>query len=448
MTSREVLVAGAGLAGSEAAFQLSRHGVPVRLYEMRPATKTPVHKTDLFAELVCSNSLRSDARENAHGLLKQEMRKLGSLVIQAAEEARVPAGQALAVDRDRFSRRITERVRESPGVTVVTEELTAIPDEGIVILATGPLTSERLSQSIRGLTGSEYLYFYDAVSPVVEVDSIDFYKAFRASRYGKGGDDYVNCPLNEGEYLRFHEALRAAAAVDLHEIDNAKYFEGCLPIEVMAARGVDTLRFGPMKPVGLVDPRTGREPHACVQLRQDNLAATLYNLVGFQNQLKWGEQKRILRLIPGLEQAEFARYGMIHRNTYINAPALLRPTFQTRRRESLFFAGQISGVEGYTESAASGIVAGINAARLFRSEQTVAPPKTTALGALCHYISHAEAKSYQPTNIAFGLLPPLDPPVKNRKTRNQALVDRALRDIEEWLSQSGVLRSRCREPGT
>ncbi len=427
-----VVVVGAGLAGAEAAYQLSRRGVDVRLFEMRPSKRTPVHKTSLFAELVCSNSLRSDALSNAHGLLKEEMRRLGSLVIEAALESRVPAGQALAVDRDAFSRQVTERVREAPGVTVVEEEVAEIPEEGTVILATGPLTSDALSDSIRRFTGSDYLYFYDAVSPVVEVESVDFEKAFRASRYGKGGDDYVNCPLNREEYLRFYDALRAAATVDLNAIDNALYFEGCLPIEVMAARGVDTLRFGPMKPVGLADPRTGREPYACVQLRQDNLAATLYNLVGFQNQLKWGDQKRILRLIPGLENAEFSRYGMIHRNTYINAPTVLKPTFQTRKRESLFFAGQISGVEGYTESAASGIIAGINAARLVRGNETLVPRRTTALGALCHYISNAEAKSYQPTNIAFGLFPPLDPPVANRKARNQALVERALADLEEF----------------
>jgi methylenetetrahydrofolate--tRNA-(uracil-5-)-methyltransferase len=404
----------------------------VRLYEMRPVRKTPVHKTDSFAELVCSNSLRSDSLANAHGLLKEEMRRLGSIVLEAAEASRVPAGQALAVDREKFSAIITEAVHKASGVTVVREEVASIPREGTVILATGPLTSESLSQSIRELTGSEHLYFYDAVSPVVEIDTVDFGKAFRASRYAKGGNDYVNCPLNKEEYLRFHGALVAASTVDLHEIDRALYFEGCLPIEVMAARGVDTLRFGPMKPVGLVDPRTGREPYACVQLRQDNLAATLYNLVGFQNQLQWGEQKRILRLIPGLENAEFSRYGMIHRNTYINSPAVLRPTFQTRKRESLFFAGQISGVEGYTESAASGIVAGINAARLVRGEPPVVPPRTTALGALCHYVSHAESKNYQPTNIAFGLLPPLEPHVKNKKARNEALVVRALAELYDF----------------
>ncbi len=427
-----VVVVGAGLAGAEAAFQLSRRGVDVNLFEMRPSKSTPVHKTSWFAELVCSNSLRSDSLANAHGLLKEEMRRLGSLTVEAALESRVPAGQALAVDREQFSRRITERVREAKGVTVVEKEVAEIPEEGTVIVATGPLTSDSLSDSIRRFTGSDYLYFYDAVSPVVDVSSIDFETAFRASRYGKGGDDYINCPLNREEYLSFHHALQKAATVDLNAIDNALYFEGCLPIEVMAARGVDTLRFGPMKPVGLADPRTGREPYACVQLRQDNLAATLYNLVGFQNQLKWGEQKRILRLIPGLENAEFSRFGMIHRNTYINSPTVLRATFQTRKRQDLFFAGQISGVEGYTESAASGIIAGINAARLLRGEETLAPPRTTALGSLCHYISNAEAKSYQPTNVAFGLLPPLDPPIANKKTRNQALVARALAAMEEF----------------
>jgi methylenetetrahydrofolate--tRNA-(uracil-5-)-methyltransferase len=391
-----------------------------------------VHTTGGFAELVCSNSLRSDSLASAHGILKEEMRRLGSLVLTAALESRVPAGQALAVDREAFSRLVTENVRAAPGVEVIEKEVPEIPEDGIVILATGPLTSEALSESIRKFTGSDYLYFYDAVSPVVDVESVDFSKAFRASRYGKGGDDYVNCPLEREEYIRFYDALRSAATVDLNAIDNALYFEGCLPIEVMAARGVDTLRFGPMKPVGLPDPRTGREPYACVQLRQDNLAATLYNIVGFQNQLQWGEQKRILRLIPGLESAEFSRYGMIHRNTYINAPTVLRPTFQTRKRATLFFAGQISGVEGYTESAASGIVAGMNAARLARGEETLTPPRTTALGSLCHYISNAEAASYQPTNVSFGILPPLDPPIGNKKARKQAFVDRALKDMEEF----------------
>lgn len=362
------------------------------------------------------------------------MRRLGSLILQAADGARVPAGQALAVDRDVFAQRITDTIESAPLIQVVREEVEAIPEDGIVVLATGPLTSESLSSSIRAFTGSEHLYFYDAVSPVVEVDTIDFEKAFRASRYGKGGDDYINCPMNREEYQRFYDALIAASTVDMHELDKGVYFEGCLPIEVMASRGLDTLRFGPMKPVGLADPKTGREAYAVVQLRQDNLAATLYNIVGFQNQLKWGDQKRILRMVPGLENAEFARFGMIHRNTYINSPTVLHATFQTRSRETLFFAGQISGVEGYTESAASGLIAGKNAAALALGRALREPPRTTALGALCHYISHADAEDYQPTNIAFGLLPPLDPPVRNRRARKEAMVERALGALEEFMA--------------
>jgi len=430
----KVTVIGAGLAGTEAAWQLASCGVSVHLYEMRPTKATPVHRSDRFAELVCSNSLRSDNLSNAHGLLKEEMRRLGSLVLQAADGARVPAGQALAVDRDVFARQITDTIESSPLIQVVREEVEAIPADGIVVVATGPLTSESLSSSIRAFTGSEHLYFYDAVSPVVEVDTIDFEKAFRASRYGKGGDDYINCPMNREEYQRFYDALMAASTVDIHELDKGVYFEGCLPVEVMASRGVDTLRFGPMKPVGLADPKTGREAYAVVQLRQDNLAATLYNIVGFQNQLKWGEQKRILRMVPGLEHAEFARFGMIHRNTYINSPKVLHATFQTRRRKTLFFAGQISGVEGYTESAASGLIAGRTAAALALGRALRGPPKTTALGALGHYISHADAEDYQPTNIAFGLLPPLDPPVRNRRARKEAMVVRALAALEEFIA--------------
>ncbi len=436
--SREVTVVGAGLAGTEAAWQIATRGVSVRLFEMRPTKPTPVHRTDRFAELVCSNSIRSDHLSTAHGLLKEEMRRLGSLVMEAAVGARVPAGQALAVDRDVFAQRVTDTIESSPLIRVVREEVDAIPEDGIVVLATGPLTSESLSSSIREFTGSEHLYFYDAVSPVVEVDTIDFTKAFRASRYGKGGDDYINCPMNREEYQSFYDALRAASTIDIHEVDKGVYFEGCLPIEVMASRGVDTLRFGPMKPVGLADPRTGQQAFAVVQLRQDNLAATLYNIVGFQNQLKWGEQKRILRMVPGLENAEFARFGMIHRNTYINAPKVLHATFQTRRRDTLFFAGQISGVEGYTESAASGLIAGRNAAALALGLPLSEPPKTTALGALGHYISHADAEDYQPTNIAFGLLPPLDPPVRNRRARKEAMVERALEALDEFIASTGV----------
>ncbi len=437
----KVTIIGAGLAGTEAAWQAALRGASVRLFEMRPHKPTPVHRTEGFAELVCSNSLRSNDLTNAHGLLKEEMRRLGSLVIEAAEASRVPAGQALAVDRDLFSRNITERLEASPAIEILREEIPAIPEDGIVIVATGPLTSDALAASIHDFTGSDYLYFYDAVSPVIEVETIDFDKAFRASRYGKGGDDYINCPMTRKEYSVFYEALIAASTIELHEIDKGLYFEGCLPVEVMAARGVDTLRFGPMKPVGLVDPRTQKESYAVVQLRQDNFAATLYNIVGFQNQLKWGEQKRVLRLIPGLEQAEFARYGMIHRNTYINAPSILKPSFQTERRDNLFFAGQISGVEGYTESAASGLMAGRNAAALALGEPIEVPPPETALGALSHYIAYADAESYQPTNMTFGLLPPMNPPVKNRRARRQAMVERALSEIDAFIAHRDVVTS-------
>ncbi len=426
---KKVTVIGGGLAGAEAAWQIARRGVSVDLHEMRPHRRTPVHVTDRLAELVCSNSLRSNATTTAHGLLKEEMRRLGSLIMAAAERARIPAGQAMAVDRDAFASGVTESVSEHPRINLVRGEVPDLPEEGIVVVASGPLTSESLSKSIQSFIGKDFLYFYDAVSPVVEAESIDMTLAFRASRYGKGGDDYINCPMNEEEYRRFYETLVSAATVDLHDIDKKLFFESCLPIEVMARRGYDTLRFGPMKPVGLVDPRTKKRPFAAVQLRQDNLAASLYNIVGFQNQLRWGEQKRLLRLVPGLENAEFARYGMIHRNTYINSPAVLRSTLQTRRRPDLFFAGQLSGVEGYTESAASGLLAGINAARLTQGLEPVSPPRTTALGSLTFYISHSDPASYQPSNISFGLLPPLERRIRNKKDRNNALVERGLADI-------------------
>ena len=431
---RHVTVIGGGLAGVEAAWQITRRDVPVHLFEMRPHRRTPVHRTDQLAELVCSNSLRSDRLETAHGVLKEEMRRLDSLVMEAANRTRVPAGSALAVDRDLFASHLTEAITRSPKITLRREEVSSIPEEGIVVVASGPLTSEALTESITRFTGQQSLYFYDAVSPVVEAESIDMTKAFRASRYGKGGDDYINCPMNEEEYRRFHEALVSAASVELHDID--KFFEGCLPIEVMARRGYDTLRFGPLKPVGLVDPRTERQPFAVVQLRQDDLAASLYNIVGFQNQLKWGEQRNLLRMIPGLENAEFSRFGMIHRNTYINSPAVLKSTFQTRQRADLFFAGQISGVEGYTESAASGLLAGINAARLSRELPPLTPPRTTALGALAFYISHSSTENYQPTNIAFGLFPPLDTHVRKKSERKKALVRRALDAIDDFASSA------------
>jgi methylenetetrahydrofolate--tRNA-(uracil-5-)-methyltransferase len=434
---KHVTVIGGGLAGVEAAWQIARRGVPVRLFEMRPSRPTAVHQTDRLAELVCSNSLRSDRLDTAHGLLKEELRRVGSLIMEAAGKARVPAGAALAVDRELFASHLTETISRSSEISVFREEVASIPSEGITVVATGPLTSDALTASIKAFTGKDSLFFYDAVSPVVEADTVDMSKAFKASRYGKGGDDYINCPLNEEEYGHFHEALTSAISVDLHEIDNTLFFEGCLPIEVMARRGYETLLFGPLKPVGLTDPRTGQQPFAVMQLRQDDLAASLYNIVGFQNQLKWGEQKKLLRLIPALEKAEFARFGMIHRNTYINAPAVLKPTFQTRRRDELFFAGQISGVEGYTESAASGLLAGINAAALARGGEPKVPPRTTALGALAFYIAHSNPASYQPTNIAFGLLPTLERPIRNRRERKQALVQRALGDIDAFASSLG-----------
>lgn len=443
-----IRIIGGGLAGSEAAWQAASAGVRVRLHEMRPVRPTAVHKTDGLAELVCSNSFRGDKLDNAVGLLKEEMRRLGSLVMRAADAARVPAGAALAVDREQFSSLVTTAISSHPLIDVVREEVPRVPDDGggPVIVATGPLTSETLSADIASLVGATHLYFYDAISPIVSSDSIDRSKVFRASRWGRslgpapvppacgiddGDGDYLNCPFTVEEYARFYQALTGAEKAPLRELDDPKFFEGCLPIEVMASRGVDTLRFGPMKPVGLIDPRTGREPYAAVQLRQDNLAGDHFSLVGFQTQMKWGEQARVLRLIPGLEQAEFIRYGMVHRNTYINGPSVLRPTWQTRAREDLFFAGQISGVEGYVESAASGLVAGRNAAALLRGEPIVAMPRETAIGALAHYVSHADPGHYQPTNITFGIMPSLVAAPghrvpKKKVERNLAYAARAL----------------------
>jgi methylenetetrahydrofolate--tRNA-(uracil-5-)-methyltransferase len=444
-------IVGGGLAGCEGAWQAAARGLPVTIHEMRPVTPTPVHKTDRLAELVCSNSLRSDKPDNAVGILKQEMRLLGSLVMRAADETRVPAGAALAVDRQLFSQRITRAIEDHPLIHVVREEVTEIPvpadDRSPVILATGPLTADRLSRAIAALVGRSHLYFYDAVSPIVLAESIDRGKVFRASRWGRSlhvdarhdeEGDYLNCPFEADEYARFYEALTHAEAAEVHDFDRELFFEGCLPVEVMAHRGVDTLRFGPMKPVGLINPKTGRRPYAVVQLRQDTLAADHYSLVGFQTQLKWGEQARIFRLIPGLESAEFVRFGMIHRNTYINAPTLLTETWQTRRDPRLFFAGQISGVEGYVESAASGLLAGLNAAAVARGETPAAPPRTTALGALSYYVSHAGPSGYQPTNITFGIMQPLE--VIGRVGRRKgdklahklAIGERALKDLHAW----------------
>jgi methylenetetrahydrofolate--tRNA-(uracil-5-)-methyltransferase len=427
-----VTVVGGGLAGCEAAWQLACRGVGVDLFEMRPGRGTPVHRTGDLAELVCSNSLRGGALDQAAGLLKEEMRRLGSLVVRVADEVRVPAGSALAVDRALFARRMTEAVEALPGVRVHRREVLRIPDDALAIVATGPLTSDALAADVAAFVGRAHLHFFDAVSPVVEADSIDPGRVFRASRYGKGGDDYLNCPLDEAEYGAFLGALTAAQCASVHDFEKELFFEGCLPVEVIASRGRDTLRFGPMKPVGLVDPRTGRRPHAVVQLRQDDLAASHWSMVGFQTQIKWGDQKRVFRMIPGLERAEFVRHGMIHRNTYVNAPLVLEPTFETRQRRGLFFAGQMSGVEGYVESAASGLVAGIAASFRARGEQPPALPETTALGALGRYIARSDPAHYQPTNIAFGLLPELEPRVRDKARRRLALARRALESLERF----------------
>ncbi len=427
-----VTIIGGGLAGCEASWQLARRGVGVDLYEMRPLRPTPVHQTADLAELVCSNSLRGNALDQAAGLLKEEMRRLGSLIVGVADEVRVPAGSALAVDRGLFARRVTEAVTALPGVRVLREEVARIPEDPVGVVATGPLTADSLAADIAAFVGQDHLYFYDAVSPVVEAESIDFEKVFRASRYGKGGDDYLNCPLTEGEYRAFHAALTGAESATLHAFEHVFFFEGCLPVEVIAGRGFDTLLFGPLKPVGLVDPRTGRRPFAVVQLRQDDLAATHYSMVGFQTQLKWGEQKRVFQMIPGLEKAEFVRHGMIHRNTYVNAPSALEPTFETRKRPGLFFAGQMSGVEGYVESAASGLVAGLGASRRARGLEPLTFPEDTALGALGRYIARSDPRHYQPTNIAFGLLPELPGRVRDKAQRRQAMARRALESLERF----------------
>jgi methylenetetrahydrofolate--tRNA-(uracil-5-)-methyltransferase len=474
-----VHVLGGGLAGSEAAWQAAERGVAVTIHEMRPVRATAVHKTDQLAELVCSNSFRGDKLDNAVGLLKEEMRRLGSIVMRAADATRVPAGAALAVDREQFSRNVTDAIGAHPRITLVREEIPRVPSalDGPVVIATGPLTADSLSADIAAMVGGDHLYFYDAISPIVLAETIDRSKVFRASRWGRslrgrgaegataavaakgascagddGQGDYLNCPFTKNEYERFYEALMSAERAPLHEFDQARFFEGCLPIEVMASRGVDTLRFGPMKPVGLVDPRTGREPYAAVQLRQDNLAGDHFSLVGFQTQMKWGEQARVLKLIPGLEQAEFVRFGMIHRNTYINGPTVLRETWQTKAREDLFFAGQISGVEGYVESAASGLIAGRNAAALVLGEPLSSPPRTTAIGALAYYVSHAESRNYQPTNITFGIIAPLQAAggrkaPRKKAERNVALSERALADLGAWMqSANSPIRQFANSP--
>jgi methylenetetrahydrofolate--tRNA-(uracil-5-)-methyltransferase len=433
-----VLVVGGGLAGCEAAWQLARRGHEVRLLEMRPGRGTAAHQTEHLAELVCTNSFKSEDPANAHGLLKAEMRDLGSILLDAADAARVPAGQALAVDRDVFARAITERIERHPAITLQREELTSLPEEPAVI-ATGPLTSERLTREIALLLGDNGLAFYDSIAPIIGHDSIDTGIAFYASRWGKGGDeDYLNCPMDREEYDRFISELRAADVYPGHDWENIPYFEGCLPIEVMAERGHDTLRFGPMKPVGLRDPRTGRRPWAVVQLRREDRTGQMWNMVGFQTRLRTAEQRRIFRMIPGLEQAEFLRTGSIHRNTYLNSPSLLTPWGAPRARPDLIFAGQLTGVEGYTESAASGILAGINLHRVVTGAAPVVPPPTTMLGGLMRYLREADPARFQPMNSNFGLLDPLPEHVRDKGVRRQRVVERARTAFAEWLVQEAL----------
>ncbi|MCA0148646.1 FADH(2)-oxidizing methylenetetrahydrofolate--tRNA-(uracil(54)-C(5))-methyltransferase TrmFO [Rossellomorea vietnamensis] len=429
-----VNVIGAGLAGSEAAWQIAKRGIKVNLFEMRPIIKTPAHHTDKFAELVCSNSLRANTLTNAVGVLKEEMRRLDSVIMSAADACSVPAGGALAVDRHEFAALVTNKVKNHPNVTVFNEEVTDLP-EGITIVATGPLTSEGLSNQIKRLTGEEHLYFYDAAAPIIEKDSINMDKVYLKSRYDKGEAAYLNCPMTESEFNLFYEALISAETVPLKEFEKEVFFEGCMPIEVMASRGKKTMLFGPLKPVGLEDPKTGKRPYAVVQLRQDDAAGTLYNIVGFQTHLKWGPQKEVLQLIPGLENADIVRYGVMHRNTFINSPNVLKDTYQLKNHENLFFAGQMTGVEGYVESAASGLIAGINAAKLAAREEPVVFPYETAMGSMARYITTANKHNFQPMNANFGLFPELPKKVKGKKERNEQHASRALETIQNFVKK-------------
>jgi methylenetetrahydrofolate--tRNA-(uracil-5-)-methyltransferase len=449
MSSAKIKIIGAGLAGSEAAWQCARRGIDSELFEMRPVRSTPAHQTSDFAELVCSNSLKSDSENTAPWLLKEEMRRAGSLLLEIARECAVPAGHALAVDRVAFAARVTETISRESRITVRREEVTAIDESSdVTIIATGPLTSDALVKEIGRLsvgtsssvaaTENPHLYFYDSISPIVEADSIDMERVYMAARYDKGSADYINCPMNAEEYGRFLDALFAAQSVEEKDWENLNYFEACLPIEEIARRGRDTLRFGPMKPVGLKDPRTGRMPYAVVQLRQENLRADSYNLVGFQNHLKFGEQARVLRLIPGLENARFLRYGQIHRNTYINAPALLRETLQMKAHPRVFFAGQICGVEGYVESIATGLLAGMHAAALVCAAEILPAPRASAFGSLTHYVTRAETKNFQPANITFDLLPPLGKKIRDRKERHRLQCEHALREFDQWVDRAGT----------
>ena len=432
---KKIIIAGAGLAGSEAAWQAAERGVKVELYEMRPEHMTPAHKTGEFAELVCSNSLRGAGLENAVGVLKEEMRRLGSVVMEAADATKVPAGGALAVDRHGFSQRITEKVSNHPNVTVIHKELTEIPmeDDAVTIVATGPLTAGALAEDIKKRVGQGYFYFYDAAAPIVTLESVDMTRAWRASRYDKGEAAYINCPMTKEEYTAFWNALVTAEKAPTHDFEKEIFFEGCMPVEVMASRGEDTLLFGPLKPVGLDDPRTGKRPYAVVQLRQDNAEGTLYNIVGFQTHLKWPEQRRVFAMIPGLENAEFVRYGVMHRNTFINSPLALLPTMQLKDEPRLFFAGQMTGVEGYVESASSGLVAGINAARLVMGKEPVVFPEATAHGALCHYITTADAKKFHPMNVNFGLMPKPAERIRDKKLKKQKIAEAALAALDDFL---------------
>lgn len=434
----DIVIVGGGLAGSEAAWQAANRGAKVTLYEMRPKEMTKAHKTGGLAELVCSNSLGSTDPKNAPGILKEEMRRLGSLIIASAEQARVPAGSALAVDRDQFSLKITQALEGHPNIRILHEEMTEIPTDCLCIIATGPLTSDKLSQAIRGVTQSQHLYFFDAISPIIDADSINMNIVFRASRYEKGGDDYLNCPMTEAQYNAFYDALMSAEKVQPKEFEKTPYFEACIPIEVMAERGRQTMQFGPLKPVGLEDPKTGERPYAVVQLRTENVHRTCYNLVGFQTKLTYSEQKRVFRLIPGLEQAEFLRYGSLHRNTFINSPQLLLNTLQFKARGTLFFAGQLIGVEGYTESAAMGGLAGINAARALAGLPLVTPPPTTAHGCLVSHIALSDPRHFQPMNTNFGLFPPLPNSPRDKEKKRQLIAQRAFEDFESWKMRSGL----------
>ncbi|WP_285119645.1 methylenetetrahydrofolate--tRNA-(uracil(54)-C(5))-methyltransferase (FADH(2)-oxidizing) TrmFO [Lactococcus petauri] len=446
MNKTHINVIGAGLAGSEAAYQIAKRGIPVKLYEMRGVKATPQHKTDKFAELVCSNSFRGAAITNAVGLLKEEMRRLDSVMMQAAEKTQVPAGGALAVDREEFSAFITQAVSENPLIEVIRGEITDLPnlDEEITIIATGPLTSDALAAKIHEFNGGDGFYFYDAAAPIIDANTIDYDKVYKKSRYDKGEADYINCPMTKEEFNNFQLALITAEEAPLNSFEDLKVFEGCMPIEEMAKRGYKTMLFGPMKPVGLeypdtyTGPRDGdfKTPYAVVQLRQDNASASLYNIVGFQTHLKWGEQKRVFQMIPGLENAEFVRYGVMHRNSYMDSPNLLKQTFQSTKQENLFFAGQMTGVEGYVESAASGLVAGINAARLFKGEEEIIFPQTTAIGALPYYITHTDSKHFQPMNVTFGIVKELEGPrIRDKKERYTKVAERALEDLSQIIEK-------------